>query len=315
MTGTSGYCGPRRQWILLACKVNLVLSATFMLVSARERYNYNSRYPVPNFLTSETNVSYMAGDKAVLECAVENLGTRTVVWRKLPSTTPLTIGRFLYISNDAITVGHQPDSHHWNLHIHPVTADDEGEYECQVSSSDKTIRQRVNLTVVARWGSNPYKKEKGTSTPDIRIFSPEHVNKGHPIQLHCNATGADTQLDELDWFINGHRVSTNFQKGVYIDKTVSLGSNTISSTLHIAQASMDDMGTYTCRTSAAQIKSTKVTVLNDLSDIPKDKRDNPTDSVLLTAAKQEPSDSHNGGTAISLQKRLVMLTIVLWIWT
>lgn len=47
-------------------------------VSARERYNYNSRYPVPNFLTSETNVTYMAGEKAILECAVENLGTRTV---------------------------------------------------------------------------------------------------------------------------------------------------------------------------------------------------------------------------------------------
>ncbi|XP_060064117.1 hemicentin-2-like [Ylistrum balloti] len=315
MTGTPGYSGPRRQWILLACKVNLVLSATFMLVSARERYNYNSRYPVPNFLTSETNVTYMAGDKAILECAVENLGTRTVVWRKLPSTTPLTIGRFLYISNDAITVGHQPDSYHWNLHIHPVTAEDEGEYECQVSSSDKTIRQRVNLTVLAPWGSIPYKKDKGRSTPDIRIFSPEHVNKGHPIQLHCNATGADTQLDELDWFINGHRVSTNFQKGVYIDKTVSLGSNTISSTLHIAQASMDDMGTYTCRTSAAQIKSTKVTVLNDLSEIPKDKRDNPTQSILQPAAKPEPSNSRNGGPTISLQRHLVILTIVLWIWT
>ncbi|XP_021345915.1 kin of IRRE-like protein 2 [Mizuhopecten yessoensis] len=308
MTGTSGYCGPRRQWILLACKVNLVLSATLMLVSARERYNYNSRYPVPNFMTSETNVTFMAGDKAVLECAVENLGTRTVVWRKLPSTTPLTIGRFLYISNDAIAVEHISDSYYWNLHIHPVTVDDEGEYECQVASSDKTIRQRVNLTVLD-------KKEKVKSTPDIRIFSPEHVNKGHPIQLHCNATGADTQLDELDWFINGHRVSTNFQKGVYIDKTVSLGSNTISSTLHIAQASMEDMGTYTCRTSAAQIKSTKVTVLNDQSDIPKDKRENPTESIILPAANPEPSNSHNGGTVISIQRRLVMLTIVLWIWT
>ena len=94
---------------------------------------------------------------------------------------------------------------------------------------------------------------------EIQIFAKDHVEKGEPINIHCNATGV---LEELDWFRNGYKIETNFDKGIFIEKTVHLATKTISSTLHVVRSEMKDSGTYTCRTSARQVKSFFVTVLS-----------------------------------------------------
>ena len=80
--------------------------------------------------------------------------------------------------------------------------------------------------------------------------------------LQCNATGEYYPPDEMDWFRNGERLSSQRHRGVRISKQYSISKRTFTSVLVINRASMDDDGTYVCRSSNMQITSTKVHVLN-----------------------------------------------------
>ena len=98
--------------------------------------------------------------------------------------------------------------------------------------------------------------------PEIQITAEQYVERGEPIQLQCNATGEYYPPDEMDWFRNGERLTTRRQSGMKITKQFSILKRTFSSVLSINRATMDDDGTYVCRSSNMQITSTKVHVLN-----------------------------------------------------
>ena len=80
--------------------------------------------------------------------------------------------------------------------------------------------------------------------------------------LQCNATGEYYPPDEMDWFRNGERLSSQRHRGVRISKQYSISKRTFTSVLVIDRADMRDDGTYVCRSSNMQITSTKVHVLN-----------------------------------------------------
>ena len=80
--------------------------------------------------------------------------------------------------------------------------------------------------------------------------------------LQCNATGEYYPPDEMDWFRNGERLSSQRHRGVRISKQYSISKRTFTSVLVIDRADMEDDGTYVCRSSNMQITSTKVHVLN-----------------------------------------------------
>lgn len=96
----------------------------------------------------------------------------------------------------------------------------------------------------------------------ITISGTLHVDRGMKLTLTCNASGAITPPDTIDWFKDGLKIVPDERKGVELRKKLSINSRTISSTLTKASAEMSDTGTYSCRTSDLQIISEKVNVLN-----------------------------------------------------
>ncbi|XP_070204912.1 opioid-binding protein/cell adhesion molecule-like isoform X2 [Littorina saxatilis] len=212
--------------------------------------------PQPRFLESQVNYTYKEGELARLECILEGLGTKNVIWRRSSDPNPLTIGKKRYVDDTRVMVEHTPLGKDWHLLIRQVRLDDEGQYECQVASMDKALRRYVNLIV------KPGDKVP-TGTPEIHIEGDTYVEKNSVIRLVCNATGEEHPPDDIDWFLNGQKLLSDFAYQISIEKRMSLTEKTIYSILEIKNANMKDAGIYVCRTSDLQIASARVDVLND----------------------------------------------------
>ena len=52
------------------------------------------------------------------------------------------------VEDERFQVGHVDYKSQWDLMIKNVQPEDEGIYECQVASRDRTMRRRVSLTVL-----------------------------------------------------------------------------------------------------------------------------------------------------------------------
>ncbi|BFZ01919.1 hypothetical protein BsWGS_04958 [Bradybaena similaris] len=250
-----------------------------------------SPLPQPNFRETPDHVTFRQGQMAKLECFVDNLGTKKVIWRRKSDPNPLTIGRRTFVDDERISVEHVPLGPDWHLLIKQVRLDDEGMYECQVSSTARDLRKYVQLTV--KFGD--YIPPHG---PEINITGKTYVEKSQKIRLMCNATGADHSPDSLDWFLNGQKLATDVEKKVYIQMQVSLMEKTISSVLEVDEADMDDAGIYVCRTSDLQIASTRVDVLNaDTNNVKRGtEKDGSADSADGTKSKlvnMNPRHTHS----------------------
>ncbi|XP_041360435.1 junctional adhesion molecule B-like [Gigantopelta aegis] len=219
-------------------------------------YDYDeltTRRPLPAFLLTTPNVTATRGQEAVLACAIDNIGPRTVVWRLASDPNPLTIGQLTYVGDKRFHMVHDPLSVEWNLHIRNVSLDDAGVYECQVSSRTRSIRKLVLLKVKDA-------PQEAILTPNITISGTTFVEKGNGMKLTCNATGDGYPPDVMDWFKDGIKLTSDVRRHISID--VSLAERTITSQLAVERADMTDAGTYVCRTSNRQITSSKVNVLN-----------------------------------------------------
>ncbi|KAL5004921.1 hypothetical protein ScPMuIL_018377 [Solemya velum] len=209
--------------------------------------------PMPSFSHAPVNVTYSEGELAILYCSVQNLGTKTVVWRKVTSSSPLTIGTYTYVADKRFQVNHVPHRDQWNLLIKHVSVQDAGVYECQVSSKHKKIRKMVILHI-----TEPSSRKE----PEISISGSRYVEKGDSIYLMCNATGEDYPPDDLDWFKEGKKVVSDYDRSLSITKFVSLAAKTIVSILKVERSTMEDAGNYVCRTSDLMITGIKVHVIN-----------------------------------------------------
>lgn len=96
--------------------------------------------------------------------------------------------------------------------------------------------------------------------PVINISGLLHVDKGHSINLVCNASGTTAPPELMQWFKDGLEVMASSR--VLIREQYSVTSRTITSWLEIKQAQLEDKGTYTCRASDLQVTSVDVNVLN-----------------------------------------------------
>ncbi|XP_046354793.2 kin of IRRE-like protein 2 isoform X1 [Haliotis rufescens] len=232
-------------------------------------YNWSTPVPLPSFFPSPTNFTYTEGDLARLECAINNLSTKKVIWRKGSDPNPLTIGKRTFVDDKRVIIEHTPLHRNWNLLIKRIQLDDEGMYECQVSSKARHLRHHVYLTVLPSETPIKHKPDDVPKTHngsgliyDIRISGEKYVEKGQMINLTCNATGEEHPPDDLDWFKNGDKLSSSITDQIAIQKRVSLTTRTIVSILQISNAGMNDAGVYICRTSDLQITSARVNVLN-----------------------------------------------------
>ncbi|XP_064609164.1 MAM domain-containing glycosylphosphatidylinositol anchor protein 1-like [Liolophura sinensis] len=211
--------------------------------------------PTPRFLPSPVNVTFTKGEEAILQCSIENLGARVVVWRKASEPNPLTIGLVPYIENPRLSVTHDKSRSHWKLHIKNVKPRHAGVYECQISSKSNLIK-----LIMLRVNDSPSQIK-----PSIQISGTEVVDVGQPIKLQCNVTGGSKSLQALDWFKDGDKMTPNFANKISISKFEVTGTNTFTSYLEIEHSKIEDSGTYLCRNTDVEVARMYVSVLNTQS--------------------------------------------------
>ena len=73
-----------------------------------------------------------------------------VLWRRIDVSFPLTVGAMTVVEDDRFQVGHVDYKSQWDLMIKNVQPEDEGIYECQVASRDRTMRRLITLTVLGK---------------------------------------------------------------------------------------------------------------------------------------------------------------------
>ena len=106
--------------------------------------------------------------------------------------------------------------------------------------------------------------------PEIKIGGQEVVMVGETVDIHCTATTFDSQIVYLEWLKDGRPVG--LENGIENAKDVrvqlithvpvsSPNTETVRSTLRIANAKQSDDGVYVCRfTERSHMAGVKLTV-------------------------------------------------------
>ncbi|KAK3098293.1 hypothetical protein FSP39_018040, partial [Pinctada imbricata] len=97
------------------------------------------------FVDMQLNYTYDQGDLATLYCRVNNLGKRSVIWRRTSQPSPISVGTDIFAPDDRYHVQHLPYRGNWNLLIKNVNARDSGVYECQISAKERAGSRRLVL--------------------------------------------------------------------------------------------------------------------------------------------------------------------------
>ncbi|XP_052792674.1 hemicentin-1-like isoform X2 [Mya arenaria] len=274
-----------------------LIAVLCLLISFIQGVAAYGQVTIPSFTTTPTNVTVQKGAEAVMRCGVENLGTKTVSWRKLPYNVPITVGNEQFLELQRFKLVQRVQFGEWNLHIKNAQTFDSGTYECQVSLKGSSIRRNITLKV--------YETKGKPVEPSIEISGTQFVEKGTSILLTCNVTSEDTP-QSIDWFVEGRKIQTDYARQVYIHQQVALAENMLSSTLEIERAQMADMGKYVCRASKALVTRINVDVLNETNN---EKRDTP-ESIQTSA---NTMDGRNSSTPNTNGIYLCLLLTCIWI--
>ncbi|XP_064608677.1 zwei Ig domain protein zig-8-like isoform X2 [Liolophura sinensis] len=210
----------------------------------------------PRILPTPTNLTVAAGDVAKIECKIQNLGGRTVVWRRASEPNPLSIGTMPYTEKHRIRVQHRGQL--WTIYIGNVQPADSGVYECQISSKEN-LRKLFMLRV------NDVADTSGTMKPTIHVRGTEVVEVGQPIRLECNTSRIVDSPQALDWFRNGDKIRPNFSRKVTIKSGELRGTGLFTSRLEIEHSQKSDTGMYLCRNAEEDVARIYVDVLNTYS--------------------------------------------------
>ena len=80
----------------------------------------------------------------VLQCNFQ------ISWLRLRDLHLLTVGRYTYTTDMRFSAQHIPMTHFWQLRIVSLTQEDEGQYECQISTTPPT-GHKLDLRVVGEY--------------------------------------------------------------------------------------------------------------------------------------------------------------------
>ena len=145
------------------------------------------------FFNHSSDVVFTAqkGGVAYISCEVYNLNNKSVSWVRGRDSHILTVDRETFISDRRFVSMHRKEkmSDTVTLSIHGVRIEDQGSYECQVSSEEK-ISKWVELVVL-----KPQVKILGD--PDI------HVKEGSSVKLKCVISNIVEKPAYVTWFLNG----------------------------------------------------------------------------------------------------------------
>ncbi|XP_071169635.1 zwei Ig domain protein zig-8-like isoform X2 [Mytilus edulis] len=264
---------------------NYLLSILFTFVFSVSAAGWNG-YILPSFKETRTNITVYVGKTAVLPCSIVNLGTKKVIWKRVDQKHALTIGEFVFTTDERHSVDHSDKGYKWNLVIKDVTKAHAGLYDCQISTKEDLVR-RIRLSVTDPPPVEETREKKTIFRPAtvfpnssftksprnqsaIHISGPNFTEKGEPIRITCNATGDSMTPEHMDWFHNGLKLQQNIDAGILITEFRHSETKTLYSVLEIAKSTMKDTGVYICRSSKKDVDSHHVVVLN--ADSSHDKR-------------------------------------------
>lgn len=217
-------------------------------------------------------MSAQLGTTTYLHCKVNSLGGKTVSWLKRYGDTThlLTFGQSTYSNDARFQIYHDEASNDWRLQIQFPQMEDEGIYECLVSTDPPLVR-RFRLFVIA---------------PEIHIVDERNkavlekfYKGGSTIELKCIVEKIVGQPPEyIIWHHEDRMLNYDTERGGISVKT-DLSTEGAVSRLFIAFASKRDSGNYTCGMRNAQA-SVIVHILNG---------ENPAAMQTGTSHRQSPS--------------------------
>lgn len=97
-----------------------------------------------------------------------------VTWRRANPSVILTVGLYTYFGDSRFQTQNVLHKDQWNLHIRNVSLDDQGRYECQVSTKARDIRRSFYLNV------------KGLFAVVVAIVVVLFVMQNYTLQLSIN---------------------------------------------------------------------------------------------------------------------------------
>ncbi|KAK7115666.1 hypothetical protein V1264_001495 [Littorina saxatilis] len=275
----------------------------------------------PEFLNTPTHVTVKEGALAILPCWVRHLGDREVAWRSIQDDSFLTIGKVTWVQDSNLVLEHLRKGDgvtSWDLIFRRVRLDQAGDYECQVTSQEQHVRM-VTLTVIDE------------PTYNSQLIVPT----GQMIHLVCNVSAENTTDFDLAWHKNGHMVDSHTFPYIVITRYQIQSSRTFVTDLIIDNASLDDSGIYTCRTSSRHVLETsKVTVVrSDPSsnkreeargdtnpDMPDDKLeehnmlDDRNSYFSIDQLRTNNEGGNGGGSSLHKSGRWLTVTVSLLLW-
>ncbi|CAH0687934.1 unnamed protein product [Spodoptera exigua] len=201
-----------------------------------------------------TKITVQLGEDAHLNCRISLLQDKTVSWvrRRGKDEMPelLTVGAVTYAADNRVTVARRYPGN-WRLLIREVKPDDEGVYECQISTHPPRVsRTYLHINTPQVWVVD----EAGAPLLE-KYYEAEST-----LALLCRARHVETPA-LLTWLHEGRALNADTTRGGISVKTEQVPGGA-DSQLRLARVNSSDAGNYTCAVRGARSHTVSVHVLN-----------------------------------------------------
>ncbi|XP_049871482.1 uncharacterized protein LOC126370578 [Pectinophora gossypiella] len=229
------------------------------VVSVKNIYfDHDSRYG-PTFEDGKdgniTKITVQLGEDAHLNCRIHLLQDKTVSWvrRRGREEMPelLTVGAVTYAADNRVSVARRYPGN-WRLLVREVKPDDEGVYECQISTHPPRV-SRIYLHI---------------NSPQVWVvdeagapLSEKYYEAESTLALVCRARDVETPT-VLTWLHEGRALNADTTRGGINVKTEQVPGGA-DSLLRLARVNSSDAGNYTCAVRGARSHTVAVHVLNE----------------------------------------------------
>ncbi|XP_045484343.1 uncharacterized protein LOC111000885 isoform X1 [Pieris rapae] len=230
------------------------------VVSVKSYFDHDRKYG-PTFedvpVGNVTKITVQLGEDAHLNCRISLLQDKTVSWvrRRGKDEIPelLTVGAVTYAADNRVTVARRYPGN-WKLLVREVKPEDEGVYECQISTHPPRVsRTYLHINTPQVWVVD----EAGAPLLE-KYYEAEST-----LALVCRARYVDTPA-VLTWLHEGKALNSDTSRGGISVKTEQVAGGA-DSVLRLARVSSSDAGNYTCAVRGAKPHTVAVHVLNEES--------------------------------------------------